>query len=97
MKNYNAGKITKLLFVSAFLIFFSLKDVEAQNNLTIDLAGSEWVTEAEAIPTDNTDDSVTTITRYLVFYKSGKVVATIVTNKSAGAEYKQVQDRHWLI
>ena len=79
------------LAVAGFLMLFSLLVGHAQNS-TVNLAGTEWSSGTHIIPTNNTDNSVTTLTRSLVFYRQGKVEATVTRSKSAGIKTELVSD-----
>jgi hypothetical protein len=81
-----------LFLTVGFLMLFSPFTGRAQNNSTINLAGTSWNTGTVAIQTSSIDKSVMTLTRYYDFYKQGKVTSTNVIAKSAGAEYKLVLD-----
>lgn len=78
-----------LFLVVVFLIPFIVSVGRAQSS-AVNLAGTEWSTGAEIIPTGHLDGSITTVTRYLVFYKQGIAEAAIVTNKSAGSKSELV-------
>ncbi len=57
---------------------------KAQNNSAVNLAGTGWNTGEYEIPTANDDNSVTTLTHYLIFYKQGRVKDIVVREKSIG-------------
>jgi hypothetical protein len=73
-------------------MLFSPLAGKAQNNSTINLADTEWRAGPITIPTLNTDHSVTTLTRKLVFYRQGKVEAAVIRDKTWGFENKLVYD-----
>jgi len=72
------------------LILFSPPAGKAQENSGVNLVGTSWNTGQVIIPTQNTDNSVTALTRNYDFDRQGKVNCTIIKNKSAGGEYKLV-------
>lgn len=92
IKQTRFAELSLLFLAISLLVFLSSSASKAQDNSTVNLAGTEWITRPVVIPTSNPDNSVTTLTRSLAFYKQGKVVATVVKNKSAGVEYKQDLD-----
>ena len=50
-----------LSLIVGFLILLSPLTGRAQNNSVVNLAGTEWTTGAEVIPTGNIDNSITTL------------------------------------
>lgn len=84
----------ELLFCAAVGVIFLMTPIntDAQNGSLATLAGTEWSTGAITIPVYSTDNSITTLTRYLAFYSQGKVEAAFARSKSAGGEYKYVYD-----
>ncbi len=76
-----------LVPIVGFLMFFSPLVGKAQNNSAFNLAGTEWNTGEYEIPTSNDDDSITTLTHYLIFYKQGKVKDIVIREKSVGRRY----------
>lgn len=101
MKNRMSAKTSNrfLFLVLGFSMLFSPFVGKAQNNSAVNLAGTEWNTGEYEIPTSNDDNSVTTLTHYLIFYKQGRVKDIIVREKSIGrrrtSDYEYVYD--WVI
>jgi hypothetical protein len=98
MKNVNQARFVSLSFMFlaiSLLMLFNPFAGKAQNNSAVSLAGTEWSTIPVTVPTYSTDNSITTLTRCLVFYKQGKVEAAILRNKSAGGEYKYVYSNEY--
>jgi hypothetical protein len=89
MKNRMSAKPSKrfLFLALGFSMLFSPLVGEAQNNSAFNLAGTEWNTGEYEIPTSNDNNSVTTLTHYLVFYKQSKVKDIVIREKSAGRRY----------
>ena len=87
MKDIKRTRLIKPLFLFlalGFTMLFSPFIGKAQNNSVVNLAGTEWNTGEYEIPTANDDNSVTTLTHYLIFYRQGRVKDIVVREKSIG-------------
>jgi hypothetical protein len=77
-----------LFLFAGFLMLLSPSAGKAQNDSAVNLSGVAWDTVPVVITTSNTDNSVTTLTRYYDFDKQSKVKSTVLISKSAGVEFK---------
>ena len=80
-----------LFLVVGFLMLFSSLTVKAQNNPAVNLAGTDWDTGSVVLPI-STAYSITTRKRLYDFGTQGKVKSTVLVEKSAGGEYRYVDE-----
>ncbi|MEK7725047.1 MAG: hypothetical protein AAB336_11890 [Acidobacteriota bacterium] len=83
----------KVFLIVTLITIFCIQVGKAQENPKINLIGTEWISDNIIIEKPSADSSITKIKHFIIFYEDGKAESMLVSNKSAGMEFKQVLDQ----